>query len=99
MEIREQDKSRSSYAAALQRSPPLMLYPTAYPAAHTAAHPAALPKAHPAQISAAHPTAHPPPPTTTTAPAIQQHMEQQGHMNISIPNKMFPLIQFFNSLI
>ena len=85
MEIRqEQDKSRSSYAAALQCSPPLMLYPTAYPAAHTAAHPmahptahpAALPTAHPAQISAAHPTAHPPPPPpmTTTAPVIQQHI-------------------------
>ena len=114
MEIRqEQDKSRSSYAAALQRSPLLMLHPTAYPAAHTAAHPtahptahpAALPTAHPAQFSAAYPTAHPPPPPpppttgTTTAPTIQQHMEQQGHMNISIPNKMFPLIQFFNSLI
>ena len=54
------------------------------------------------------PTAHPPPPppppstttTTTTTSEIHEHMEQQGNiMNISIPKKMFPLIQLFNSLI
>ena len=100
----DQDKSRPSYAAVLQGSRPLI----AHPATHLTAHPAAhqpYPAAYPAHLPAPPPAARPPPPRhpptpgITANPAVQQCTEQQGHMNISIPHKMFPLIQFFNSLI
>ena len=88
----DQDKSRSSCAAVLQGSPPLIAHPAANPTAHPAAHPAA----YAAHVPAPPPAACPPPGITAN-PAVQQHTEQQGHMNISIRHKMFPLIQFFNS--
>lgn len=100
----EYTQSRPSHATVFQRPLPNIMNPTVPPSSpqeHIQSLPsyATVLQRPPTQIIGSSESS-PSPPTTSTNSGFQEQMDQQGQlMNISIPKKMLPLIQFFNNLI
>ena len=98
------EKSHPSHATVFQRPPLNIMNPTVPPSSpqeHIQSRPsyATVLQRPPTQIIGSSESP-PSPPTTSTNSGFQEQMDQQGQlMNISIPKKMLPLIQFFNNLI